>query len=65
MAKLTFFRPEMVDPSIMMIESGQGVETMVMRKMAVYGADCFAVVMGILIATPFFLVMAAPFFAGQ
>ncbi len=37
---------------------------MIMRKMAVYGADCFAVAMGVLIATPFFLVMAAPFFAG-
>jgi hypothetical protein len=48
----------------MMIESGQGVETMTMQKMAAYGADCFAVVMGLLIAAPFFLVMAAPFVAG-
>ena len=55
----------MGDPSAMTIESGQGVETMTMHKMAVYGADCFAVVMGLLIAAPFFLVMAAPFFAGQ
>jgi hypothetical protein len=64
-AKLTLFRPAMGDPSAMMIESGLGVETMIMRKMAVYGADCFAVVMGLLVAAPFFLVMAAPFFAGQ
>ena len=64
MAKLTFFPAAIGNPSAMMIESGQGEETMIMRKMAGYGADCFAVVMGLLIATPFFLVMAAPFVAG-
>jgi hypothetical protein len=64
-AKLTFFPPVMGHPRAMMIESGQGVETMMIRKMAVYGADCFAVVMGLLIAAPFFLVMAAPFVVGQ
>ena len=63
-AKLTFFQPAMIDPGAMMIESSQGEETMIMRKMAVYGADCFAVAMGVLIAAPFFLVMAAPFFTG-
>jgi hypothetical protein len=32
--------------------------------MVTYGSDCFGILAGLLIASPFFIVMSAPFVAG-